>query len=213
MICDGPQALGRFSNWTSERLLGNWGCLDTMRYGSLLCCVLPSKVVSWVTPSLYTIPRPVLYVRKASVPLATIASIITATTPNIFPVKIWSFALTRYEICNQKDAQPRTVFCKISVRKSKYCLEFSITWERLKISSDRAFHLWTIFEVYLINFLTIFWSLIFHISLPRIDFFRKKKENLKLSDSKIIKTVVERGIRKILTFITRYWFHLKFSGK
>ena len=29
---------------------------------------------------------------------------------------------------------PTTVFCKISVWRSKYCLEFSITWGRLKIS-------------------------------------------------------------------------------
>ena len=29
---------------------------------------------------------------------------------------------------------PTTVFCKISVRRAKYCLEFSITWGRIKIS-------------------------------------------------------------------------------
>ena len=28
----------------------------------------------------------------------------------------------------------------------------------------------------------------------------------------MIKNVIERGIRKILTFITSYWFHLKFPG-
>ena len=33
-------------------------------------------------------------------------------------------------------------------------------------------------------------------------FFSWKKENLKLSESKMIKNVIERGIRKILTFIT-----------
>ena len=41
-------------------------------------------------------------------------------------------------------------FLKISVRRSKYCLEFSIAWGRLKISRW-AFHLWTTFEDYLIN--------------------------------------------------------------
>ena len=39
---------------------------------------------------------------------------------------------------------------------------------------------------------------------PQDRLFSQKKENLKLSDSKMIKTVIERGIRKILTFITRY---------
>ena len=46
------------------------------------------------------------------------------------------------------------VFCKISIRRSKYCLEFSISWERLKISGE-PFHSCSIFESYLINSL---WS-------------------------------------------------------
>ena len=45
---------------------------------------------------------------------------------------------------------PTTVFCEISVWRSKYCLEFSITWGRLKISGW-MFHSCTIFEAYLIN--------------------------------------------------------------
>ena len=43
-----------------------------------------------------------------------------------------------------------TVLCKISVRRSKYCQEFSIFWWRLKISIW-PFHSCTIFEAYLIN--------------------------------------------------------------
>ena len=45
-----------------------------------------------------------------------------------------------------------TVFCNlpVSVRRSKYCLELSITWGRLKISIW-LFHSCTIFEAYLIN--------------------------------------------------------------
>ena len=45
---------------------------------------------------------------------------------------------------------PATVFCKISVGRSKYCLEFSMTWGGLK-NSRSAFHSFTIFETYLIN--------------------------------------------------------------
>ena len=45
---------------------------------------------------------------------------------------------------------PTTVFCKISVRRSKYCLEFSITWGRIKISR-LPFHSCTIFKAYLTN--------------------------------------------------------------
>ena len=66
---------------------------------------------------------------------------------------------------------PTTVFCKISVRRSKYCLEFSITWGQLKISRW-PFHSCTNVEAHLINCLSkIFWSLIFHISLPRLGYF------------------------------------------
>ena len=44
---------------------------------------------------------------------------------------------------------PTTVFCKISVRRSKCFLEFSITWGWLKISKW-PFHSCTIFEAYVI---------------------------------------------------------------
>ena len=47
----------------------------------------------------------------------------------------------------------KTVFAavRIYVRRSKYYLEFSITWGRLKISRW-LFDSWTIFEAYLIKF-------------------------------------------------------------
>ena len=45
---------------------------------------------------------------------------------------------------------PTTASCNIYVRRSKYCLKFSITWGRLKISRW-PFHSWTIFKAYLIN--------------------------------------------------------------
>ena len=58
---------------------------------------------------------------------------------------------------------PTTVFCKISVRRSKNGLEFSITRGRLTISRW-PFHSCTIFEVYL--------SLIFRIPIPRFSTLR-----------------------------------------
>ena len=48
----------------------------------------------------------------------------------------------RWKLCQ---GHPTTVFCQIPVRRTKYCLEFSITWGRLKISR-RPFHSCTIFE-------------------------------------------------------------------
>ena len=49
-----------------------------------------------------------------------------------------------------EQGHPTTVFCKISVRKSKYYLEFPITWGWLEISRW-LFHSCTIFKAYLIN--------------------------------------------------------------
>ena len=66
---------------------------------------------------------------------------------------------------------PTTVFCKICVRRSKYYLEFSITWGKPK-SSWWPFHLCRIFEAYLITEIPFeFLSLIFHISPPRLGYF------------------------------------------
>ena len=49
-----------------------------------------------------------------------------------------------------EQGHPTTVCCKISVRRSKYCLKFSITWGRLKISRW-LLHSCTIFEAFLTN--------------------------------------------------------------
>ena len=51
---------------------------------------------------------------------------------------------------NNFQGHPTTVFCKISVRRSKNCLEFSIAWGRLRISRW-PFHSCIIFEAYLVN--------------------------------------------------------------
>ena len=68
---------------------------------------------------------------------------------------LWSLCWRRCIRCAQ--GHPTTVFCKISVRRSKNCLEFSITRGRLTISRW-PFHSCTIFEVYV--------SLIFRIPIP-----------------------------------------------
>ena len=78
---------------------------------------------------------------------------------------------------------PTTVFCKISVRRSKCYLEFSITWGRLifKMTVPLTHN----FRSLSYKFPTIFWSLIIHISLPRLGYFSSRKGNLKCSDLKI----------------------------
>ena len=74
---------------------------------------------------------------------------------------LWSLCWRRCLRCAQ--GHPTTVFCKISVRRSKNCLEFSITRGRLTISRW-PFHSCTIFKVYL--------SLIFRIPIPRFSTLR-----------------------------------------
>ena len=82
-----------------------------------------------------------------------------------------------------------TVLCKISVRRSKYWQEFSISWWRLKISKW-PFHSCTIFEAYLINSLRFPDVQVSHFtSQVRLIFG--------------FKNVMERGIRKCLTFVIR----------
>ena len=73
---------------------------------------------------------------------------------------------------------PTTVFCKISVRRRKYCLEFSIAWGRLKIVRW-PFHSCTSFEAYLTN------SRIFN---SKVEFFafhfpcRKRKPKIRWTE-------------------------------
>ena len=68
---------------------------------------------------------------------------------------------------------PTTVFCKISVRRNKFCLEFSFTWLDFLDDHSRFFFMYNFrSSSNLANkFPTIFWSLIFHISLPGLGYF------------------------------------------
>ena len=91
-----------------------------------------------------------------------------------------------------------TVLCKISVRRSKYWQEFSISWWRLKISRW-PFHSCTTFEAYLINSLRFPEVQVSHFtSQVRLFFVEKRKPKIFG-----FKNVMERGIRKCLTFVIR----------
>ena len=72
---------------------------------------------------------------------------------------------------------PITVFCKISARRSKYCLEFSIAWIRLK-NPTWPFPSCTVFEAYLINSLRFceVWIFTFHTQGQAILIFVGKKK-------------------------------------
>ena len=76
-----------------------------------------------------------------------------------------------------------TVFCKISVRRSKNYLEFSDTRGRLTVSRS-PFHSCTIFEAYLINSHD-FLKYNFPHCNSQVKLFFVKKGNLKFSDSKM----------------------------
>ena len=66
----------------------------------------------------------------------------------------WGSTVLFEFICNWQEpitqGHPTTVFCTISVQGSNNSLEFSIAWERIKISSW-PFHSCSIFEAYVIN--------------------------------------------------------------
>ena len=76
---------------------------------------------------------------------------------------------------NLIQGRPKAVFCKITLRRSKGCLEFSIAWGRLRISKW-PFYSCKIFVAYLINPLQFFRRLFFCISLLRLSYFSQKKE-------------------------------------
>ena len=84
---------------------------------------------------------------------------------------MYKFVLTHFN--NQ--GHPTTGFCKISVRRSKCCLEFSIAWGRFKIYRW-LFHSCTIFEAYLFPTIN---SLHF---TAQVRLFFVQKRNLKFSD-------------------------------
>ena len=97
---------------------------------------------------------------------------------------LWHLSLVNQNIPDTtlKQGHPVTVFCKISVRRSNNCPEFSIAWGRLKFSRWPFMYN---FRSLSNKFPTIFWSLIFPISLPRLSYFFVEKGNLKFSDPRM----------------------------
>ena len=59
--------------------------------------------------------------------------------------------------CDFFQRYPMTVFCKMSFLRSKYCLKFYITWERLKLSRWLS-HSCPSFKAYLIKSRLFFFS-------------------------------------------------------
>ena len=74
---------------------------------------------------------------------------------------------SQLNLCRDHQGHPTSIFCKVSVRKSKYCLEFTtLTWGRLKIPRWPFYSLIyeQFFDANLINSLRFSE---FHISFPR----------------------------------------------
>ena len=117
-----------------------------------------------------------------------------------------------------RPGHPTTIFCKISVRRSKNCQEFSLPWGRLKISRW-LFNSCTIFEpIYQVNSIApIFWSLIFRIPLPRLSYFSQKTKpkifGIENSIPKIscsLRTIFSLHCRKETTLLVLFYvFHEK----
>ena len=85
-------------------------------------------------------------------------------SPISFSLTFWNMLFIWYVRCH---CSPLTRGTRLlSVRRSKYCLEFSIAWGRLKISVSVPF----VFNFRSLSnkFTTIFWRLIFQILLPRL---------------------------------------------
>ena len=73
-------------------------------------------------------------------------------------------------VCLFVQGHPTTVFCEISVRRSKYCLEFSFAWGRL-VNFQMNVPFKDNFQSLSNKFPTIFWSLIFHNLRPWLHCF------------------------------------------
>ena len=73
-------------------------------------------------------------------------------------------------VCLFVQGHPTTVFCEKSVRRSKYCLEFSFAWGRL-VNFQMNVPFKYNFQSLSNKFPTIFWSLIFHNLRPWLHCF------------------------------------------
>ena len=98
-------------------------------------------------------------------------------TPCKREIEVFMLFLLRTCWCLSQ-GHPTTVFCKISVRTSKYCLEFYLRTDK---NFKMAVPLMNNFRSLCNKFPRIFWSLIFHISHPGL----AKKESKNFRDSKM----------------------------
>ena len=85
----------------------------------------------------------------------------------------FSFRAAQCGFGSDFQVHPATVFCKISIRKSKHGLEFSVGLGRLKISRC-PFHSCTIFEACLINLLRFSELYFFTFHSPCWAIFQRK---------------------------------------
>ena len=96
---------------------------------------------------------------------------------------------------NNKQGHPTTVFCKISVRRSKYCLEISITQEKLKISRWLVIFS-KVFRVLLLTSLRLCYEFLWfgfsHFTPQNMAIVRRKRTPKIFG----LKIVTERGIGK-----------------
>ena len=97
-------------------------------------------------------------------------------------------------VCLFVQGHPTTVFCEISVRRSKYCLEFSFAWGQLVNFQMNVPFMYN-FQSLSNKLPTIFWSLIFHNLRPWLHCFSWGK-NLKFLD--ILKGDRERNQKNSL---------------
>ena len=93
-----------------------------------------------------------------------------------------------------QQGHPTTIFCKITVWRSKYCLKFSIAWG-YKFLDDCSIH--TCFSRHVINSLRFSEAQFFTFHSPGNAVFHGKRKPKIFG----LKNVIERGSRKILTFI------------
>ena len=94
-----------------------------------------------------------------------------------------------------------TDFCKKSVRRSKYCLEFLITWGRLNLLDECSIQVQ--FSKLKLTYSLRFSEFNFSYFTLQVKLFFIEKKKPKISG---FKNIVERGIRKILTFELRQIF-------
>ena len=101
-----------------------------------------------------------------------ILSVFASLWTNVWSVKkqVWLLFVRRVWCKQGGGGAPNDCFpyniCS-ELRRSKYCLEFSITWERLNVFGWTSHAFMDSFRSLAHKFPRVFWSLLFHISLVK----------------------------------------------